>query len=326
MLKEDGDPRDYLPSYNADIFFIRKGTEREQIEQLLDKDYDIFLNLCDGAADEAEWPGIGVVKALEDACVPFTGAPSHFFEPTREDMKAACRATGVKTPGYLQVKKVRDLSRLNGLRYPMITKNPNSYASIGITRNSRVENREQLEAEVRRMAKMFGQVLIEEFIDGREFTVLVAENARNYRDPIVFTPIEFRFPVGETFKHYDLKWVTFAGMKTAACEDAPLREKLSEAAKTLFLGMQGESYARFDFRVDQKGDPYVVDVNPNCGMFYPREDPGSADSVLYNDPRGHEGFFEIITAAAIKRAKERRRARRAKTGLKLQVAPGVSGD
>jgi D-alanine-D-alanine ligase len=327
MLAEDGDPRDYLPSYpNADIAFIKKTTEREQIEELLEKEYDIFLNLCDGAADETEWPGIGVVKALEDACVPFTGAPSHFFEPTREDMKVACKATSVKTPGHYLVKKMRDLSKLNGLRYPLITKHPSSYASIGMTKNSRVENREQLESEVKRMLKLFGQVLIEEFIDGREFTVLVAENAKNYREPIVFTPIEFRFPQGESFKHYDLKWVGFADMKTAVCEDAAIREKLEWSAKTLFLGMKGESYARFDFRVDANGDPYVVDVNPNCGMFYPPRDPGSADSILYADERGHEGFFEIITAAAIKRAKERRRARRTKAALSLQIAPSISGD
>jgi D-alanine-D-alanine ligase len=45
----------------------------------------------------------------------------------------------------------------------------------------------------------------QEFVDGREFTVLVAENPDDPRNPIAFVPVEVAFPAGETFKHFDLK-------------------------------------------------------------------------------------------------------------------------
>ena len=59
------------------------------------------------------------------------------------------------------------------------------------------------------MVKEFGGVLVEEFIEGREFTVLVAENPKDKNEPFAFTPVECIFSPGETFKHYDLKWVDF---------------------------------------------------------------------------------------------------------------------
>jgi len=39
--------------------------------------------------------------------------------------------------------------------------------------------------------------------------------------------------------------------------------------------------------------------NPNCGIFYPPKDPGSADIILAHDPAGHRGFLDIVSAAAL---------------------------
>ena len=51
--------------------------------------------------------------------------------------------------------------------------------------------------------------MVEEFIEGREFTCLVAENPDDPENPITFKPVEFIFPEGESFKHYDMKWVEY---------------------------------------------------------------------------------------------------------------------
>jgi D-alanine-D-alanine ligase len=52
-----------------------------------------------------------------------------------------------------------------------------------------------------------GAALIEEFIEGTECTVLVAVNPDDPARPKTYTPIQYRFPEGETFKHSDMKWV-----------------------------------------------------------------------------------------------------------------------
>jgi D-alanine-D-alanine ligase len=55
----------------------------------------------------------------------------------------------------------------------------------------------------------FGGALVEEFIEGKEFTVLVAENPQKKDKPITFVPLECLFSNGETFKHFDLKWINY---------------------------------------------------------------------------------------------------------------------
>lgn len=59
----------------------------------------MFINLCDGAWDE-DRAGLGVVQALERFNLPFTGASSNFYEPSKELMKMAAYYAGVNTPAF----------------------------------------------------------------------------------------------------------------------------------------------------------------------------------------------------------------------------------
>jgi len=88
----------------------------------------------------------------------------------------------------------------------MFVKHHCSYASNGLTRDSKVDSVDQLMVQARIMLKAYGGVLIEEYVDGTECTVLVSENPSDPADPITYQPLQYRFPVGEAFKHYDLKW------------------------------------------------------------------------------------------------------------------------
>ena len=61
----------------------------------------MFLNLCDGAWDEAR-PGIEVVSALERLELAFTGAGTSFYEPSREVMKLVCHYLDIPYPRGLR--------------------------------------------------------------------------------------------------------------------------------------------------------------------------------------------------------------------------------
>ncbi|MBI3914724.1 MAG: hypothetical protein HY327_11150 [Chloroflexi bacterium] len=45
----------------------------------------------------------------------------------------------------------------------------------------------------------------------------------------------------------------------------------------------------------------MLEINPNCGVFYAPDEPGSADYILLNDSAGHRGFVEQIIRAALAR-------------------------
>jgi D-alanine-D-alanine ligase len=275
-----------------------------QIRSLMDDGVDVFINLCDGTPDEPV-SGIKLVKTLEKLGAAFTGAGSVCFDPTRQEMKRVAARVGVPTPASTFVKSMADVERASRtLRFPMLVKPPHGYASYGIRKESRVTNVEDLKTQAAITMKNDGRALIEEFIEGREFTCLAAENPDDPSHPLTFQPVEFIFPEGESFKHYDMKWVDYDRMRVAVIDDPVYDQRVRDYTLRVFQAFGASGYARCDFRLGSDGEIYMLEINPNCGIFYPPFDPGSADFSLMNDPIGHQGFMDLIMRAALKRQAE----------------------
>lgn len=296
------DPRPFLPEAEWTVVVLEKETSVEQTRDAIAEGHDLFFNLCDGALDEDDNPGVEVAETLEDAGVPFTGATSSFHEPTRQQMKDACDAQGIATPRYVFARSEEDVERAaEELHFPLFVKHYSSYSSIDISRVSRCRTPAGLRRQAKKIMSRHGTALIEEYIAGTECTVLVAENADDPLHPITYTPIQYCFPDGEDFKHSDLKWEDFDGMQSFPVTDRILEAKLRDISARFFLELDGASFGRCDIRVDPTGKPYMLEINPNCGVYYPDSAPGSADICLAHDPAGHEGFTRELVRAAFER-------------------------
>ena len=301
------DPRPFLPEADWHVAVLEWPCATRQVRALARGGYDLFFNLCDGAADE-EAPGIEVVRTLERLGVPFTGSTSVFYEPSRAKMKRVCRGLGIESPAHVMVQKEADVERAAArLRFPLIVKHPSSYSSIDLSRASRVVTPAGLRRQARKMLSRHGAALVEEFIEGEECTVLVAENPQDARRPTTYVPIRYRFPAGERFKHADLKWVDYDGMTASPVADGALAARLRDVSARLFVGLDGASFGRCDLRVDAAGTPFVLEMNANCGVYYPPADAGGADLALLHDPAGHAGFTRQLVEAALGRHRRRRR-------------------
>ena len=137
-------------------------------------------------------------------------------------------------PTYIQT--IGDLDALlEDLDFPMIVKHFNSYSSIGMTKQSKVRNEGELRCQVSRMLSEYGGALVEEFIAGREFTVLVGENPEDPQLPLTYLPVECQFPRGEEFKHFDLKWHDYGGIEWVPVTDDDLAERLQEMAREVYI-------------------------------------------------------------------------------------------
>jgi D-alanine-D-alanine ligase len=111
----------------------------------------------------------------------------------------------------------------------------------------------------------------EQYIDGREFNIslLAADDG-----PQVLPPAEIDFsayPEGKArIVDYKAKWIehSFEYNNTPRtfefpARDAPLLERVSRMAAQCWplFGLRG--YARVDFRVDDRGQPYILEINAN---------------------------------------------------------------
>ncbi|HSS18456.1 MAG TPA: SET domain-containing protein-lysine N-methyltransferase [Pyrinomonadaceae bacterium] len=296
----------HLEGHECATAYVDKAKGVRQIVELSRRGFDVFINLCDGAWDE-DRAGIEIVQTMERLGLAFTGASSDFYEPSRETMKKVCHFWGLKAPAYVVAVDQHGIDlAARTLQFPMITKHPNSYGSIGLTRDSRVESVAALREQAEKMIAAFGSTMIEEFIDGREFSVLVVENADDPLKPHAYRPVEFCFPSGDSFKHFDMKWKDYESMSCIQCADDELAERLVDMSRKVFIGLNGSGYGRCDIRMNDQGELFLLEINPNCDVAYPLEEAaGSADLILMHEPWGHKEFFEKIINAALKRQQRR---------------------
>jgi D-alanine-D-alanine ligase len=161
------------------------------------------------------------------------------------------------------------------LAFPLIVKPPQEDASIGITSSSVVQDLKELFGKIDQLQSEFpGPVLVEEFVDGREFYVGVLGNEKPEALPVI--ELDFSaLPAGRPrIASWDAKWgtdgqgagVEFAGTKSVfpggVAED--LIKRMHGIAIESFQALRLRDYARIDLRVTPAGDVYVIEVNPNC--------------------------------------------------------------
>ncbi len=296
----DCDVAVHLDGHEVTDVRIYKTTAARQVAALVRQGFDVFVNLCDGSWED-DSPGIEVVQTLERMQAAFTGAGSRFYDPPREAMKMACHSVGVNFPAYVMACNGADTARAAAqLRFPMLVKPPNGHSSLGLTRASRVTSEEALYTQAAAMIAEYGASLIEEFIEGREFSVLVTEQRECDEYAWAFPAVEYSFPPGETFQHFDLKWKD-AGLRLQLVDDPALAQRLEHAAALTFAALGGDGYGRCDLRMNAAGEIHLLEISPNCAVFYPPSDYDSADLSLAHHPAGHRGFLEHQLACALRR-------------------------
>jgi D-alanine-D-alanine ligase len=95
--------------------------------------------------------------------------------------------------------------------------------------------------------------------------------------------------------------VEYDGLYGYPVEDAALAARLRDVSARFYTALRGASYGRCDLRVDADGTPWMLEINSNCGVFFPPDAAGGADLCIAADPEGHEGFTRRIISAALRR-------------------------
>lgn len=234
---------------------------------------DLVLNLCESLAADSR--GEMLVPAVLDLLgVPYTGsgALSLALALHKNKAKEILRARGVPTPDFCVVEHMEDLTRV-ALPFPLIVKPSREDASVGIDFDSVVNTKQQLGKAVARVLRTFRQpALVERFVDGREIYVPLLGNAPRRSLPLS----EIRFG-GNTYAtrprvlSYKAKWDQLStecidSPSELADLDAATEARCVEVAMAAFEALECRDYGRVDMRVDASGQPWVIDINPNCDL------------------------------------------------------------
>jgi len=297
-------PRDLsalLPEHEVHHVFLDKRTTHRQLAQCARQGFDIFVNLCEGYLD---WdvPSIDVIHALDRLDLPYTGPSALLYDPSKPLMKYVAHTAGVQTPAHRLVRNMNDLDAVPvTLNAPWFVKPAHAGDSLGVNEQSLARDAESLKRQVQALLPEYPELLVEEYIDGREFTVLMVASADGNGACRTFAPVEFQFPDGPRFKTYALKTSDLHPRANVPVQDDALSARLRDAAERIFKAFNGVGYARMDFRLNEAGALFFLEVNFTCSVFYADGYEGSADYILQYDGAGQRGFLDCVIADGLAR-------------------------
>lgn len=233
---------------------------------------DVVFNLFEGLAD-SPYTESSVADLLGRSGLAFTGASARALSLARNKplAKRWMDRAGLPTPRWRRID-ARPIGNC-GLCWPVIVKPAHEDASIGIDQGSVVVDRRQLDVRVERVQTRYGcEVLLEEYLPGREFSVAVVEYPKLRALPTI--DIEFHPHAGAEWPilTYDSKWrpgsVDYEASRAVygASLPASLRNQIDYLACRAFRLFGCRDYARIDFRIAADGQPNILEVNPNSDL------------------------------------------------------------
>jgi D-alanine-D-alanine ligase len=247
--------------------------EEDNLDQAMsgcDPASQIVFNWCE------EVPGIPrsgylVARKLEELGFTYTGADSRalLFSHDKPAVKACFSKRAIPTPRWRVYESV---DSLDWDCFPAIVKPAHEHCSFGITHEAVVHTCQELLKRVEKVIESFNQpVLVEDFIDGREFHVSVVGNGRLKVLPIAEMDFSAIREDNGRLCTYDSKFAPASAdyqmiqLRLPAALSAQEKHELEEIAIAAYRATDCRDYARLDIR-QRNGTFYVLDVNPNADI------------------------------------------------------------
>lgn len=232
---------------------------------LVDKP-DLIVNLVDTLRGE-DMLQTSVPAALELSNIPYTGAKMEgmVIGNNRNLTKRLLMAYDIPTP-YFQFIRRSGVAIDEALGLPLIVKLNEGGGSVGIDNHAVKESFKEAQKKADSMISAYKMpVLIEKFIDGKEITVIVFDDA-NRKHVFMGEKIFKKKPDG---KHFFTSIESYEDLHAYKYKkvNRELEEKIAPLAVRAFRGLHHRDYAKFDIRVEEASSiPYFTDSNPNTAF------------------------------------------------------------
>jgi D-alanine-D-alanine ligase len=224
---------------------------------------DIVFNISEGFKGRNRESQVPAILDLYN--IPFVGADALTLGVTLDKAvaKKCFMADGIPTARYFKANSTDNLFELNTIGFPLFVKTLHEGTSKGITQASRVENFEGLKEQVDHICRNYKQpAMVEEFIKGTEFTVAVIGNNPPRPMPVVQYAIAGKTALGNEFYSYRHVAEKLVEHICPAPIDEKLAARLQELAVRAYKSVDCRDFGRVDFRLDEAGNPYVLEINP----------------------------------------------------------------
>ncbi len=215
-------------------------------------------------------------RQLEVAGIPYTGAGSETSEVGFDKVLSKERfiAAGVPTPAS-EIVDCSDAVKLPEMPLPYVVKPPREGSSVGV---HIVRTEEEARAAMEDAAKYGDEVLVEQFVEGKELTVGILDGE-------VFPVVHIAPRSGFYDMSNKYPWMTGDGGTDYYCPadlPAEVTKAVQAAALAAHQSLGLEVYSRVDVLLDAENKPYVLEANTIPGMTASSLLPKSARVAGYS--------------------------------------------
>lgn len=203
---------------------------------------------------------------------PLTGSSPLALGITKSKYMCACLLVGAGVPIAPQPRLLETLRSIDhfGWEFPVIVRPAFEDSGLGLDPASVVTSKRALREKVRALLTEFCQpALAQKFLRGREFNVGLIGGSRPRVLPLAEVDYS-RLPDSVLpIMSYAAKWIEtseeyrLTRVHCPAEVDPPLAAKIRDVALRAFVAVGAWGYARVDMRVDDHGEPVVLEVNCN---------------------------------------------------------------
>ncbi|OGK23778.1 hypothetical protein A3D76_04175 [Candidatus Roizmanbacteria bacterium RIFCSPHIGHO2_02_FULL_37_9b] len=236
---------------------------------------DMVLNLV-GSVKGEEYLAASIPGVMELLEIPYTGTGilGESLSYNKFLVKKLLQQHGIPVPNYqLIVNPNQNLDSI--LRFPLISKLNEIHGSVEITNDAVSENEKHLRSRLKYLIKTYkADVLVEEFIVGREITCMIVESMKK---KVYLAERIFNSDNKYVIATFETQW---KDKKNKLSHYSKFSDPvLTEYVKKAFDITNMEDYGKFDVRLDESGRYYFIDSNSNP-YFGPVELQGDISMIL----------------------------------------------
>ncbi len=240
--------------------------------------FDYIFNLCDEGYWNDPRKELHVPVLLELLDLPYTGAGPQCLAYCYDKslVRGIAQEMEITVPDAAFIKPEDSTFDLP-FGFPVIVKPNFGDSSFGITQRSVAHTPEELLRAVSNIRSKFGYekpILIEEFLTGKDLSVgIIGNPPDDYQIlPIIEEDYSVLPPDLPPICGYEAKWLPDSPywQLRSIPADLPVgtRDFIVRSCLKLFERLECRDYARFDWRLDSRGTPKLLEVNPNPGWVW----------------------------------------------------------
>jgi D-alanine-D-alanine ligase len=258
----------------------------------------IAFNLLEGFDDITIFDQ-NVVSHLELLKLPYTGCNPRGLLLARDKSlsKKLLAYHRIPVPEFEVFRMGRPIRRPKRLEFPLIVKSLTQEASIGISQASVVDNDDKLKERVAFIHESIGTTaIVERYIEGRELYVGIIGNQALQALPVwelFFTNMpEGAKRIATDRVKWSVKYQKKYGIDSGPARDIPEAtcEAIHHLCKRAYRALELSGYARIDLRMDDAGNVWVLEANPNPQIARGEDFAASAEKVAVS----YEGLLQRI--------------------------------